>query len=1111
MSIKKTELEDLIEAGTTEASYSPEGTNADGTVNVNLPDDIRAIGYEDPPKKTLGDWLADQTEKNEYGPSGGLTVASKMQGATEPPPINTAGDDSGARVFFNDVLEDAASYFEGISKGGTPDTRTGGTFDSADLLDLLDKNDGSSGNTLLGDIPGDALNTAGTQDYGDSSNNPVKEKISSVLKYNRFSPGGSSPYIQDQQYSKGPWSEQKTFGEYKDDGKTPTLQELAKVGLSLMLRATGDNTDPDSANSTKAIGQGIDVQLALAKTKQTELNVSAVSSDVMGLSNTGLNNTTMYTAGIRRKGSKTEPLEAEHAKSWGQLNSYLEPWGGPLPIAMIVLAVLAALATLVAGVVIGLLLDLIFLLFPAGEEEMPGEVFPMGAAPGKKDFGTNNIGAKILAYLGIPKLRSGKAFFLCMAVGVLRFYSRLLGTSASYYVVVSRAAIRDISQISDSMKDADFSNPVSFIESLFLIIDAFATSTTFQFLNTMAKLGDIVMLSGGLFGGGDLILSPYPEGKNSDLTAPDIYNLHTKSRTLVAGQENDDTRMSWRFGALPSAYLMPNGFDSLVKRKKWAGLQMSRGFTRGEALDGANHPGGYEKVKAHVAGARMDTADRMELEDILDASYMPFYFHDLRTNEIISFHAFLASVTDGFSPKWKEEEGFGRMDPVQIYQKTTRKIGLSFYVAATSKEDFDEMWFAVNRLISMTYPQWSRGVQRKDAAGNTFIQPFSQMPTASPVIRMRLGELFKSNYSKMSLERLFGLATDMFMLTVDTGEANAEIREKMLLARDTAIADLANAELGPPPASEMIAVLGAIAAGLTPSPSQGYLPGMPVAINPAIGAKYPYCKATGVPGQYSKALRRFTATSAGPIEGGIIGYNMKPLIDLGDDDEKKAKKAKRMQKRQSIRYVFKPASPDFPLPDGMEGIIVDHSAIKSAQGSWIRAYIWKCITDAFAAGPTLPLPTPIPSVGNAQIPDGAEWFYAQEVSDWFSAENNAIVRSFESAGGQGLAGVINALDFDYGIEKTTWETMPGSRAPQAIKVTLGFAPIHDIPLGLDADGTMRAVAIPAGDLVRQLFGDPSREYGDEEYFFRQAQAARGFGQPLDEGEEQDSPPPPPGS
>jgi hypothetical protein len=37
------------------------------------------------------------------------------------------------------------------------------------------------------------------------------------------------------------------------------------------------------------------------------------------------------------------------------------------------------------------------------------------------------------------------------------------------------------------------------------------------------------------------------------------------------------------------------------------------------------------------------------------------------------------------------------------------------------------------------------------------------------------------------------------------------------------------------------------------------------------------------------------------------------------------------------------------------------------------------------------------------------------------------------------------------------------------KVSIALAPIHDIPMGLDADGFPRAVPYPVGDLVRSTF------------------------------------------
>ena len=56
---------------------------------------------------------------------------------------------------------------------------------------------------------------------------------------------------------------------------------------------------------------------------------------------------------------------------------------------------------------------------------------------------------------------------------------------------------------------------------------------------------------------------------------------------------------------------------------------------------------------------------------------------------------------------------------------------------------------------------------------------------------------------------------------------------------------------------------------------------------------------------------------------------------------------------------------------------------------------------------------------------------------------------------RGLAGFITQLDVNY--NESNWETSRiGSKAPMLVKVTLNFAPIHDIPPGIDHNGMMRA-------------------------------------------------------
>jgi len=102
---------------------------------------------------------------------------------------------------------------------------------------------------------------------------------------------------------------------------------------------------------------------------------------------------------------------------------------------------------------------------------------------------------------------------------------------------------------------------------------------------------------------------------------------------------------------------------------------------------------------------------------------------------------------------------------------------------------------------------------------------------------------------------------------------------------------------------------------------------------------------------------------------------------------------------------------------------------------------------------------------------------AQEAADkFFKPENNAIVRSFESTRGRGLAGFITSLSFDY--SDSTWSTDDeGSRAPKSVGITMAFAPIHDMPVGLDHTGRMRALSHPVGGIAARS-DDIGDSFGD---------------------------------
>ncbi len=159
----------------------------------------------------------------------------------------------------------------------------------------------------------------------------------------------------------------------------------------------------------------------------------------------------------------------------------------------------------------------------------------------------------------------------------------------------------------------------------------------------------------------------------------------------------------------------------------------------------------------------ISTKDRIKIESDLEAEYMPFYFHDLRTNEIVGLQAFLESLTDNFAVSHTSTDAYGRIDSIMIYKSTKRSISLGFTIACTNRIDFDIMYAKINKLVTMIYPQWSKGraMQNEDAS-TKFIQPFSQIPTASPVIRLRIGDIIRTNYSKFNLLRLFGMGSEDF-------------------------------------------------------------------------------------------------------------------------------------------------------------------------------------------------------------------------------------------------------------------------------------------------------------------------------------------------------------
>ena len=354
-----------------------------------------------------------------------------------------------------------------------------------------------------------------------------------------------------------------------------------------------------------------------------------------------------------------------------------------------------------------------------------------------------------------------------------------------------------------------------------------------------------------------------------------------------------------------------------------------------------------------------------ELEDYLESEYVPFYMHDLRTNEVLSFHAFIESISDAFTPEYTSASGFGRIDDVRSYVKTTRNINMSFTVAATSETDHDFMWYQINKLVTMVYPQWSEGLSTTDSATNQeFTFPFTQVPTASPLIRIRLGDVLKNNYSRSSLSRLFGL---------NATPISPEPPE-------------------PPPKFELLPGLYKVNSQFTDFSGKQYVE----IKNPVVA--------------FAPDLNAFEA---------LFSADEKE-IDISEAHE-------------IVKVTYNGETIE---------LIVDSSRIRKLE---------KSVPVAQANPNFTEIMKPFTGDGN-------------------DVSNNPITNSYESGMSRGLAGFITQLDVNY--NESNWETSRiGSKAPMLVKVTLNFAPIHDIPPGIDHNGMMRAPVYNVGRVNNQMFGD----------------------------------------
>ena len=453
------------------------------------------------------------------------------------------------------------------------------------------------------------------------------------------------------------------------------------------------------------------------------------------------------------------------------------------------------------------------------------------------------------------------------------------------------------------------------------------------------------------------------------------------------------------------------------------------------------------------AGNRISRDVVAAYEKFVDLEYVPFTIQDLRTNEIISMPAFITAVGDSFSADYSDSQGYGRTDPVKSYSKTTRSIDLSFVLCAMNDKDFEYMWWVINRLTAMLYPQRSSGrIRTYNDNTKRFTQPFSQVPTASPVVRLRLGELFHTNYHVKRLAHLFGDGTPGLDLKVEGDADMAAVNKQLAAVRATSDSDIRAAI-----ASE--AMKGFKGGKATAGDQVIIKAGASVLL---LGPKEQDSSKNVASGNRSRKGKKKTITKD-------VIFTVEKL-KTQDVAAKKAVKAEDQKEVKMTRVVYRGLIKSAgDAPDSVKpGTIIQGAAyyLDNKPGNFARVDMTVSTVGAkLTHDPKSPqfddqVKKQLDKKYGAEF--AASLVTTDEKVDFFASGKNAIVRSFGVAMGRGLAGVITQMSFDY--EGANWgvEATKRNRAPMKTTVTLSFSPIHDLPLGLSAQGKMIAPSHPVG-------------------------------------------------
>lgn len=1027
----------------------PGGFDVDGktfTMDTGLPGDLNGYGQRHKTIDVDSDLLDANGKPKDISRPTQLTLAQYLSAVTmgkkgsakvpnrypidppdvgNPKPLRSTSDTAGNPTGPTPVADASINSFGGIVDPYTqqyPGIRT---------QLRKGKAPGAAGNAVDGN---DLLRTeAGVP------NSPVTQYQSAVLSHNRFAAAGTnsqSPYTtEDVSTPNGSYepafANQTTLGKYDPAAQTITAGRLAAVGPLLTMRAglelgsSDPGADPNSAGlQAGAILPGFG-QLGVQRIDQQLL----LARDVLN----GLTNDELDSVNVISPGSL----------SWGALNNTDDPFSGTDALGMLVLS-----TTLVAGVelvfdALSVLLGLITpsLKTPTRDAQgryALGEYYPGSKAAHKAASGGIGGALSALGSLNFGALLGIQPthypFSRALTAGVNAFFgipddagggiglNQLAGAVASsadspgFNVVVARAIIRSSLTIVDQLKKIG-GNVMNAINQILSLIDVIRNSKMISAINVFSMLGDARLSQPASFVDQDSAGG----NKVSQMDSRDDVIKGAVGKSRLKGS----LKLAWASNTAPANMLLPGSIIGASIAVK--GLGQFSPFV-GYQEDG------YSQVQSTVTSkddfGRISPEDAADFEKVLDASYVPFYFHDIRTNEMVSFHAFLAALTDDYTAAFDKSEGFGRAEAVKVYKSTERRISMAFYIAATSLLDFDEMWIKINKLTTMVYPQYTQGLTLQDAKdGNyKFTQPFSQLMGASPLIRIRLGDLIRSNYTPFALGRLFGMGNPDFKVDGESF-AGPDIDQDVLNDLSAKLqSTIAN------PNDEIY------------FPSFGYYPQF--LDTGGIGVNLP---APSIPGAGGADGPKF-ADQFAPQASEFPFFTVK-VIKVHPDDPRRVIGEVQFNSDIGWSDKFSPGAKDFSEKEF-------NNPDKPLQRVIGGKYIFPVGSLTATPTTTSKLISALSAISSIESSNSA---FATNLSAFLDPSNNAIAKSFKDTAGKGLAGFIETMNFDW-YDKVTWETMPGRTAPKICKVTLTFGPVHDISPGIDHLGFNRAPLYPVGPM-----------------------------------------------